>query len=98
KAVQLLLDEIEARTQIRLPLVHTAPTNNSPTIQIQRNADVPVGPPESYKLLIEPNQIQLTPTDSRGLLFGVGRLLRELKLSRQHIDLPLPSFSIQHSS
>src|SRR5579859_592976 len=34
KAVDLLLDEIESRTQIRLPLLHSLPSDNSPSILI----------------------------------------------------------------
>lgn len=90
KAVEMLLDEIEVRTQIRLPVVHSTPGANQAIIEISNGQ----GAAEGYRLCVEGNRVIVAGNDARGVLFGIGRLLRELRLARQHIDLPA-SLSIE---
>jgi hypothetical protein len=102
KAVEMLVDEIERRTQIRPEVLHAMPGDSVPVIVVgnapslktlldaQRIPRPPAGPPEGYHILSKPSSVWVIGDDSRGVLFGVGRLLREMRLSRQRIELPSP--------
>ncbi|WP_373650221.1 hypothetical protein [Schlesneria sp. DSM 10557] len=48
------------------------------------------GPSEGYQIesLSSPKLIAVVGNDERGVLFGVGRLLRELRMSRGRVELP----------
>jgi len=87
KAVQMLVDEIAVRTQIRPLISQNAAADGIPMIVLARQT----GPAEGYHISLESSgsaaKILVTGNDSRGLLFGVGRLLRTLRLSRQKIEL-----------
>ena len=110
KALDMLLDEVEVRTQIRFPVLKSPPSDH-PLIVIgsipsitqalkekRVQVEIPNPTPEGYHLWTGSsavgNQQSAAPTiwvvgdDSRGVLFGIGRLLRELRMSRQHIELP----------
>jgi hypothetical protein len=100
KAIELLLDEVEARTQIRWPLVQAFPAAPTPVVVIGevaavkqiaagRGASVPSGNDraEGYQVWTDRSTVWVAGNDSRGVLFGVGRLLREMRMRRQHIDL-----------
>jgi len=105
KAVDMLLDEVEVRTQIRLPVAQTWPADNVPVIVVGPAASLaPLAadkrlslPPagnaaEGYRLWVLRSatapSVWVSGNDERGVLFGVGRLLRNLLLSRQRIELP----------
>ena len=105
KAVQMLLDEIEARTQIRLAQSETWPAGASPAIVLgpvrvlrsiatARNASMPAATAkaEGYQIWSRVEgpspEIWISGNDSRGLVFGVGRMLRTMRLSRQRIEFP----------
>ncbi|HEY6391307.1 MAG TPA: glycoside hydrolase family 20 zincin-like fold domain-containing protein, partial [Bryobacteraceae bacterium] len=78
KAIELLRDEIEKRSLIRL---ESAPSSGGPAIVITRGN----GPAEGYTLKADAAQVSLAANDARGMLFGIGRLLRELRMRRGRI-------------
>ena len=85
KAVTLLIEEVEKRTQIRWPTA-PSPAAGRPAIVLARTA--PGGPAEGFSLRIEPARVTVTGNDPRGILFGCGRLLRELHMSRGAVSVP----------
>ena len=105
KALAMLLDEVEARTQIRLAQSESWPAADGPVIVVGRGQTlidianarkVPVptgqGEAEGYRIWTVAGDhnptVWVCGNDSRGVLFGVGRLLRNLRLARQRIELP----------
>jgi hypothetical protein len=81
KAVTVLVEEVEKRTGIRWPVEKTA---ESVRIEI---AEKPMAPPEGYHIEVRGNAVHVTGNDSRGVLFGVGRLLRELRIERGAVSI-----------
>jgi hypothetical protein len=73
KAVEMLRDEVQKRTEIQLPV---APSDGGPTIAISRGR----GPAEGYLLQVAGSRVSIIANDERGMLFGVGRLLREMRM------------------
>ncbi|HEY5914155.1 MAG TPA: hypothetical protein VJA21_26505 [Verrucomicrobiae bacterium] len=99
KAVQMLLDEIEKRTHVRLTNSHTWPSANIPVIGVgvQPAVAASTGPyaselqagsapraAEGYRICTLTGRgnpaVFVIGNDSRGVLFGVGRLLREFRM------------------
>jgi hypothetical protein len=80
KAIEMLRDEIEKRTLIRL---ESAASAAGPVIAITRDR----GPAEGYTLKVDAAQVSLAANDSRGMLFGIGRLLREMHMRRGSISI-----------
>src|SRR5229473_5023684 len=80
KAIEMLRDEVEKRTLIRLESVTSSA---GPAIAITRGN----GPAEGYALKADATQVSLTANDARGMLFGIGRLLRELHMRRGRISI-----------
>lgn len=98
KAVELLLDEVQKRAQIRWATTTTWPAEQTPVIVLATAKSLPdlAGPfrettkgwpafaeKEGYRLKVETAKrgapvVFVVGTEPRGLLFGVGRLLREL--------------------
>jgi hypothetical protein len=105
KAADMLADEIEKRTYIRLPVVNEWPGDSASAIAIGTEdsmgkffrgklkdsvKELPTKP-ESYTLRTtnsSPATVVAVGADSRGVLFGVGRLLRELRMTRSSVSLP----------
>jgi hypothetical protein len=98
KAVALLIDEVEKRTQIRWetgPDVFTrAPSDKRPRIYVGVD-DAKPNPgqlPEGFtiKTGAEGNlpTVTVAGNDDRGVLFGVGHLLRKMNLSKHKATLP----------
>ncbi|MCZ2152589.1 MAG: hypothetical protein LC114_01620 [Bryobacterales bacterium] len=97
KALSLLLDEVESRTLIRWP-VASQPGPGTPCISISRatNRELPA---EGFSIEVGPVSgtacaVRVVGNDSRGVLFGVGRLLRELEMGRNSVHLR-DSWSVQ---
>jgi hypothetical protein len=107
KAVEMLVDEVEKRTRIRLPVVHEWPSDAVPIITVgtamtlasflpgdigKRLAEEREQKPEGYQIRVQPNGsasvVLVAGNDSRGVLFGVGRLLRTLRMERDRIAIP----------
>ena len=87
KAVLMLIEEIEKRTQIRLTRSVAPSTDSTPSIQIQRAASAGTGR-EGYSITVAANTVRVTGNDERGVLFGVGHLLRTLRLTKRYIAVP----------
>ena len=96
KAVQVLVEEVQKRTLITLP-VATSATAGRPSINIGRIGSLPGGARSSSAGLSKPGaegfqlvatgsgaaaEVTVAGADERGVLFGVGRLLRELRMDR----------------
>lgn len=104
KAVQMLVEEIHRRTSIhwrvhaRSHLATEGPTilvgskeSLAPIISQSRLAMMePSTSPEGYQIQVFPDAatIVVLGNDERGVLFGVGRLLRELRMGRGRVAIP----------
>jgi len=80
KAVEMLRDEAEKRSFIRFPIGGAAA---GPSITISRGSS----PAEGYSLKTTGGHVTITANDSRGILFGIGRLLREMRMRRDSITI-----------
>ncbi len=80
KAIEMLRDEVEKRTLIRFPV---GAASGTPTISISRGS----GPADGYSLKTSARQVAIAGNDARGMLFGIGRLLREMHMRRGHITV-----------
>ena len=80
KAIEMLRDEVEKRTLIRLSL---GVRGDGPAISISRGT----GPADGYSLKTAGGRVSISANDARGMLFGVGRLLRELHMRRGRITI-----------
>ena len=83
KAVTVLVEEVEKRSQLRWPV--SAASTAGPAITIR---NVARGPAEGYSIAIENGSVRVDGNDPRGVLFGVGHLLRSLQLERGRATLP----------
>lgn len=113
KAVQLLIEEVEKRTEIRWPLLEKPPGNaggGRPAVVVGSSralepfhADLPRGlvshaqqssNPEGYLLKTAANSgspvVLVEGAGERGVLYGVGGLLRSLGMSRLRVGLDGP--------
>ena len=88
KAVQMLLEEVERRSQVRWPRVNTAPSDGTALISLNRTAVKAPRAREGYQIKTTGNNVTITGNDARGVLFGVGHLLRTLRLNKRKITLP----------
>src|SRR5205823_3432413 len=103
KAVAMLVDEVAARSRIRWPLRHDWPADPTPVVAVGPAASMVAGPfapkravtppgPEGYEIHVargeEAPAALVAGSDARGVLFGVGRLLRMLRMERDRITLP----------
>ena len=87
KAVLMLIEEIEKRTQIRLERRTSPAADSGPSIRIQRASAAGAGR-EGYRISIAGKTVSITGNDARGVLFGVGYLLRTLHLAKHYIAVP----------
>ena len=103
KAVQLLVDQVQRRTQVTLPVQTSWPAAGRAVISVARIGTLPGGGPasptaglatpgaEGFQLASSATgsaaQVAVAGADERGVLFGVGRLLRELRLARGAVGL-----------
>jgi hypothetical protein len=92
KAVSLLVDSVRERSRITWPVAAAEPGAGKPVIRIRR---APAGsrlPAEGYQLRSLDNggapAVEITGNDERGVLFGVGGLLRALEMRRDSVTLP----------
>jgi hypothetical protein len=104
KAVQVLVEEIERRTAIRLAVTETWPEGAKASIFVSPHGllrtvsatvtdaflSAPPPGPEGYTLQATSARsptVAIVGADERGVLFGVGGLLRNLRMSRNQIRL-----------
>jgi hypothetical protein len=83
KAITVLIVEVEKRSGIRWGAPARAPAGPTP-IEIKRGT----GPAEGYRIQTTAHGVTVSGNDARGILFGIGRLLRELRITRGSIQLP----------
>src|SRR5205823_1554832 len=103
KAVTMLIEEVEKRTQVRWQRVDKVPPNAKAVVAVGQSGTLDVllrtGPdggdkPEGYRVWTPRDRDADIPTvcvaghDPRGVLFGVGYLLRKLEMSKQKVTLP----------
>ncbi len=83
RAATVLVEEVEKRTQLRWPIA--AQANAGPVISL---AIASGGKPrDSYAVRASGNRISIMGADERGLLFGVGKMLRTVVCARQSVTL-----------
>ena len=107
KAVQMLAEEVEKRTQIKMSRNVSIPNDATPVIVVvpmsslksfagefasQMKFDQASAAAEGYHIRIVKKGsapvVLVVGNDSRGVLFGVGNLLREMRMSKGKILLP----------
>src|SRR5580658_5243745 len=82
KAAQMLVEEIEKRTQLRLQTSSIA-VAGAPAIYLRLAS----GKHESFTLSSNEHEIVVAGADDRGVVFGTGYLLRQFHMSRQKLEL-----------
>jgi hypothetical protein len=110
KAVQVLVEEVEKRTEFRWPVVHRLEPGARPAIVVgsdeslkKTGAELPRGlfaegrklaSSEGYRLRSSngsgSTMVLVSGAGERGVLFGVGGLLRSLRMSKRQVSLPGP--------
>lgn len=88
KAVDMLIDGVEKRTRIRWRTAQAMPTGGA-VISISRQAS---NIAEGYSIRVRQDGgrdvVSVVGNDARGVLFGVGKLLRLLRMRRDGVSLP----------
>jgi hypothetical protein len=102
KAVEMLVDEVEKRSRVHLPVVqqasvtgkkifigqHVALTKAFPFLEKLLGAAVS-SKPEGYRIVTgEPGLVIVAGNDARGVLFGAGKLLRMMDYLRDTVLIP----------
>jgi hypothetical protein len=87
KAVTLLVEEVEKRSQVRWEVRPDAPAAGTPSIQLALGS-TQAGKAEGYRITVGAQSVQITGQDPRGVLYGVGGLLRQLRVTRGHVEVP----------
>ena len=82
KAITMLLVEVEKRTGIRWPV-----SNSAQDVRIEVLSR-PSRPAEGYRIEVGNSVVRITGNDARGVLFGVGRFLRELRMEKGAVSIP----------
>ena len=106
RALLVLAQEVGKRTELRLPLVHSWPTTSTPMMVAGTNATLkrlhahlPAGIPvareaEGYAIRVAQGEgapvVSIAGTDERGVLFGVGKLLRSLRMTKLRVEVLSP--------
>ncbi|MCY1723193.1 hypothetical protein OU798_22785 [Prolixibacteraceae bacterium Z1-6] len=104
KSVSVLKEEIEKKSSIELPVSNKWNKSNLPVIAIgiegqlsgfpesvqEMIADMPATKNEGYKIAVDKqsNSVVIAGHDSRGVLYGVGKLLRKMELRSGEILVP----------
>ena len=104
KAVQMLVEEVERRTGIRWEVVDQAPEGDTPVIALGTSETMPRAFPdartwaaESFGIASSGATVTCVGKDSRGLLYAVGRLLRELRMTPGKVQLEDASLKLTSS-
>jgi hypothetical protein len=104
QAAVFLIEEVEKRTGVHWTRIPQLPSVLGPVIILGsasalQDFGFPVGPPlkmqanapaEGYRIRVlgQPTEVVVAGNDRRGVMFGVGRLLRELRMARGQVELP----------
>jgi hypothetical protein len=86
KAVTMLVEEVEKRTGLTWPVSTSAASGAVITVHHASGS----GPAEGYHLTVRGSAVDVQGNDDRGTLFGVGRLLRELRWDRGAAEVASP--------
>ncbi|GAB3898970.1 hypothetical protein GCM10028803_19310 [Larkinella knui] len=104
-APQMLVEEIAKRTNSSLKLAQAWPTGSSATIALALSSDKAVAgkpvpsrtgtdlaeqKPEGFRIVTEGATLWIIGADARGILFGSGWLLRNLKMDGKRLELAGP--------
>ncbi|MFN8444549.1 MAG: hypothetical protein U0175_27440 [Caldilineaceae bacterium] len=93
KAAQVLIEEVEKRTRIRWSIQNGEEIARTPLIKLSINWTGNL-PADGFQISTasEPSfvSVQIVGNDARGLLFGVGYLLRHLQMRKGSVVLPQP--------
>jgi len=101
KAVEMFVDEVQKRTQIRWQVTHKWPAAGQSVVAVgpasalkgfagkyaDELAKAPVGKAEGFHILGKSNDVLVVGNDARGVLFGIGYLLRHMHLNPGKITL-----------
>jgi len=102
KAITVLREEIQKRTGIQLSILTEWPTNQKSVIAVGQAGQMKIlagtysdiledGQAldrEGFRLLIKENAIFVAGNDPRGVLYGIGKLLRTLRMKPGSISVP----------
>lgn len=101
KAVAVLQEEIEKRSDVRLPVTNKWPGGQQSVIFVGRENDLPaewrdalaqlgVAGSEGYKVLADVSRkaVVIAGHDERGVLYGVGKLLRKMEIGAGRVLAP----------
>ena len=92
KAALVLVEEVEKRTRLRWPIVATTTAANHVVIVLSYQEPSAARPADGFQISTQVDatttQIEIVGNDPRGLLFGVGYLLRQLRMNRASVILP----------
>jgi hypothetical protein len=102
KAVTILQEEIQKRTGVQLSVITEWPKNQQSVIAVGQTGQMQIlaGPysdiledgralgREGFRLLIKENVIFVVGNDPRGVLYGVGKLLRTLRMKPSSFSVP----------
>jgi hypothetical protein len=78
----MLVDEVEKRTGIRWPVTSSQAQGVRIEVLLQ-----PSQPAEGYRIETGNTGVRITGNDPRGVLFGIGRLLRELRMEKGAVSI-----------
>lgn len=110
KAATLLVEEVEKRSQIRWQIQSTPPSGDMPVVALGTVATLKTFPglkalssdlktAEGFRVQVEPapakSTVEIVGNDPRGVLYGVGYLLRQLHMSRGRVVV---SDTLTHAS
>jgi hypothetical protein len=105
-APQMLVEEIAKRTNATLKQSQAWPNGNSPVIALalssdkevagkpvpgRTGTDLPEQKPEGFRVVTEGATLWIIGADTRGILFGSGWLLRNLKMDAKRLELAGPT-------
>lgn len=92
KAVALLVDAVRERSRLSWPVAATSPGAGKPVVTVHRAPANSRLAPEGYQLRSFDNggaaAVEIIGNDARGVLFGIGGLLRALEMRRDSVTLP----------
>ncbi len=102
RALKVLAEEVEKRTELRWPIVNSMPSAQGPVVTAEvfssaMNRHGHAGKessnqPDSYAVRVAQQEgaikVSIGGSDERGVLFGVGKLLRSLRMSRLRVQAP----------
>jgi Glycosyl hydrolase family 20, domain 2 len=86
-AARMLVDEVAKRSWVSWETAAAPPADGRPAIVLAPAREAGVGR-EGYRIATDGAVVSVAGADARGVLYGVGRLLRELRIEREKVTLP----------